>query len=763
MDFLSPSLEALRPYAQFIIYQLRPNQQTGKTDKLPIDYRTGSVTNAHDHSAWLSPDLAIATAAALGDSYGVGFVFTEADPFWFLDVDNCVDSEWSPIAVQLLTRFNGAAVEISQSRRGIHIIGSGRAPQHACKNAQHKLEFYTHGRFVALTGIQATGSAGKDFTAQLPSFINEYFTFTQNVSLSDWTDEPCAEWDGPLDDDDLLQRAIQSRSASTVFGGETASFDALFNANHDILAKAYPANRPEGYDLSSADAALASHLAFWTGNNCTRILKLMQRSALARDKWQREDYLYRTIKYACSKQTKFYAQKKSIVPITEIIGNGFLSLEQELDHFKNCVYVMDEHKVLIPGGYLLDAPRFRVMFGGFSFPMDIRNEKVTRNAWEAFTENQAFRSPRVDSSCFRPDLKPMEIITRESSRLVNTWWPIETVKQRGDPQPFLNHVAKLCPNRDDQLILISYLAALVQYPGVKFQWTPVIQGVEGNGKTLLTRCVAYAVGNRYTHFPKASELGSRFNDWLYQRVFIGVEDIYVPDARLETMEILKPMITSNRQEIEPKGGVKVTKDICANFLINTNHKDGLRKIRNDRRFAPFYTAQQIIYDLARDRMNGDYFHGLYKWLNTGGYAITAYFLSTFQIPDAYNPATYCDRAPITSSTEEAITQSMGGIEQEVLECVEMSFPGFRGGWVSSTALDKLLDRLGATRRIPLNKRGELMATIGYKHHPALVGGRVNRPVMPDGTKARLYILTGHSDIHLNSADSIAEAYENAQR
>ena len=118
----------------------------------------------------------------------------------------------------------------------------------------------------------------------------------------------------------------------------------------------------------------------------------------------------------------------------------------------------------------------------------------------------------------------------------------------------------------------------------------MIQGVEGNGKTLLTRCVAYAIGDRYTHFPKAAELSSKFNDWLYGKVFIGVEDIYVSDGQKEIMEAMKPMITAERQEIEPKGGVKVTRNICANFLINTNHKDGLKNIERSTLCTILYRA-----------------------------------------------------------------------------------------------------------------------------------------------------------------------------
>src|SRR5690606_38441307 len=100
------------------------------------------------------------------------------------------------------------------------------------------------------------------------------------------------------------------------------------------------------------------------------------------------------------------------------------------------------------------------------------------------------------------------------------------------------------------------------YPGVKFQWMPLIQGVEGNGKSLLLNIVAHAVGHRYSHFPNASELGNsgqKFNAWIQNRLFIGVQEIYVSDRR-EVSDALKPLITDSKIEIQGKGMDQVTGD-----------------------------------------------------------------------------------------------------------------------------------------------------------------------------------------------------------
>lgn len=779
MDFLPQAFSAMATYPQFIPFQLTPSKtRTGKYDKLPVDHRTGIIANAHNPDIWTDHGTAITAAKRLGRNYGVGFVFTEKDPFFFLDIDDCLQpcgTAWSPLAVQLLSAFSGAAVEVSSSGRGLHVIGCGSVGSSGHRNSSHKIEFYTQGRFVALTGTHAQGNAGLDYTPQAQWLIENYFPKAAAVDESTWTEESCAQWRGPTDDATLIARALHSQSGRAAFGN-SASFRDLWDANAEVLAKAYPdPARACGYNESSADAALAQHLAWWTGNNCQRIRGLMLQSKLVREKWNREGYLRLTILSACSRQTQWIcdtipepignvvSSQDAMVKPQHRTGATYLDADAQANLFAGCYYVADEHKILIPGGYLLNHERFRTVYGGYSFPVDKENTKVTRNAWEAFTESQIIISPRVHSTCFKPDLKPAEVIEQDGQRLVNVWWPVTTPRMKGDPQLMLDHIKLLCPDERDQMILICYMAALIQHKGVKFQWCPLIQGVEGNGKTLLTRAVAFAIGNKYTHFPKAAEIANKFNDWLYAKLFIGVEDIFVYDGRQEIMESLKPMITSDRQEIEPKGGAKITRDVCANFIINTNHKDGLRKNRNDRRFAPFYTAQQSVEDLYKCGMDGAYFSNLYGWAFKMGFSIFNDFLQSFIIPDEFNPATLCKRAPTTSSTESAIDHGTGGLQQEILEQISQGAPGFRGGWVSSMAFDKLLEKLGMSRRIPHNKRRDLLKDLGYIWHPGLKDGRVNNPVLPDGGKPRLYITEDHPTRNMDYATDIARAYSEAQK
>jgi len=776
MNALPPALAALAAYPQFILYRLVPRAD-GKTDKLPVHPATLHVTSAHDPAAWVPAEIAIAAAARHG--LGVGFVFTAADPFWFVDLDSCLVTSadpaappaWNAESVAICQALAGAAVEVSQSGRGLHIIGSGAVPALRSIAKPGRPALFTEGRFVALTGTHATGDAGRDLSAVMPAVVARWFPPGDVATVpADWTDGPCATWRGPADDDALIAKMLASTSAAGSFGGR-ASLRQIWEADADALARAFPGNAGQSYDASAADAALAQHLAFWTGADCERIQRLMERSALVRGKWEREDYLRRTIIRACGMQTAVLGDRAAPATVAAASASpapvqpdapwvGTLLAASDLPaHFAGCVYIEDRYAAAVPDGSVLEPRQFKATgrYGGHRFMLD-DTSRPTRNAWEAFAESGTFRPPFAHSICFRPELPARSLIEDSGRVLFNSYVPITVRAVEGDAGPFLRHVAKLLPSAHDQALLLAYMAALVQYPGVKFQWCPIVQGCEGNGKTVLISALVYAVGERYSHLPNAADLSNKFNSWLDQKLFIGVEELKTKE-RDDLIEALKTMITSLRLEFQAKGGNQITGDNRANFLACTNYKDAMPKSRDGRRYAPLFTAQQEASDLIRDGMGGRYFPDLYAWLRADGFAIVTHFLRSYAIPDALNPATDCHRAPETSSTAEAVTASLGPVEQAIVECAAQGDIGFQGGWVSSTYLAAMLDARKLRGRAPPNTWDSILRSLGYVRHPALAGGRVNNAVLPDGKKSRLWIREGSiAALNITSGAQAAHAY-----
>lgn len=442
-------------------------------------------------------------------------------------------------------------------------------------------------------------------------------------------------------------------------------------------------------------------------------------------------------------------------------GGNVMDITGQIEYFRGVVYLEAQNRFLCPDGQIMKPEAFSARYSGYQFSLDAQMDKFTFKAHEAFTLSRGHEFTKAWSACFRPECQPGQVVNDEGVDLVNIYAPAYIDRRKGDVTPFLTHLAKLLPNDRDRVIVLSYMAACVQYPGMKSQWCPVIQGCEGNGKSFLGTALSYAVGRRYTHVPEASDLESQFNGWLQGNLLVIVEELKTDDKHT-LLERMKPMITNKRIQIQQKGIDQVTGDNRANFICFSNHRDCVPIKRNGRRYAMLYTAQQSAEDLKRDGMPPDYFYRLYDWADNGGWQIIAWFLSQYEIPDEFNPKTLCQRAPETSSQHEAEKLSLGRVEQEIMEAIDSEMTGFKGDWISSYHLTNLLKEKGLERFLPPNKRRATLEDIGYVQHPALSDGRINSAIPLEG-KPRLYVDKTRKDLlNVRMPKEVVEMYMMAQ-
>jgi putative DNA primase/helicase len=290
--------------------------------KYPLNSETLARHSAHDPAIWRSQADIDAVLDELGSEYILGFVISAQDNYFFIDLDGCLDDTgaWSALAVEACQTFAGCYIEVSVSGRGLHIIGryAGDIGTHACKNTQLHAELYTSGRFCALSRTHAAGDAETVRTSELIEFIEKYFKpkVAESGAGDEWTTEPCGDFSVPQDNELVLSIILGMPARSDVFRDkEHASFKDLFTANAEELTKFYPAaGQSGGYDASAADSALAYRLHYFLGGNCERVREIMQMSALKREKWDRPDYLLRTITSARNKQAKHYSYHRAPDP-----------------------------------------------------------------------------------------------------------------------------------------------------------------------------------------------------------------------------------------------------------------------------------------------------------------------------------------------------------------------------------------------------------------------------------------------------------------
>lgn len=397
--------------------------------------------------------------------------------------------------------------------------------------------------------------------------------------------------------------------------------------------------------------------------------------------------------------------------------------------FKGCVYVETFGEMLIPSGRFLGVTKFNSSFGGKKFLIDSTG-KVTDEAWKAATRSTLWNVPHADHIRFLPHAAHLDIVQDELGRKgVNTYRPANIAVQPGDISPFMRHIAHVLPVENDRYEFLRYLAHNAKYPGHKIPWAPLIQSAEGVGKGVFKRLITHMCGAPYVYFPSARDMvesGSKFNAWMRNRLFILVDEIKV-DERRDMVEVLKPMISENRIEVQGKGKDQDIEDNYSNWAFFSNHKGAIPVDQNGRRFAVFYSAIQSEADLIKLGMNQAYFDDLYDWLdNRHGLAMVTHWLRSWDIERGAVPM----RAPKTSSTDEAQRISRSPHETAILNAITDGVQGFRGGWIGSVAAAKRFKALGL--RLPGEQSlTAIVERLGYHHI-----GRAGRAFVTEDPEAR---------------------------
>lgn len=152
--------DSLAELDQWIVWRYE-QRDGGKPTKVPYQINC-SPASTTDLKTWHSFDEAL-TAWQRHPSHwsGIGFVFSASDPFFGIDLDQCLDAagKLEPWALPIMDRFFDSYAEISPSGRGIKIWAKGRLPASgtAFTLADGRVEIYDHARYFAVTGNHWAG------------------------------------------------------------------------------------------------------------------------------------------------------------------------------------------------------------------------------------------------------------------------------------------------------------------------------------------------------------------------------------------------------------------------------------------------------------------------------------------------------------------------------------------------------------------------------------------------------------------------------
>lgn len=264
----------------------------GKFLKEPYNPNTGEKASHSNSSTWTM--YAIAVSKVEDGTYdALGFALPLDGSYVFLDLDECIDvstGRISPEAQEIIDEF-ATYTEVSVSGTGAHALAKGNLPA----SVKTDIELYSSRRFMVCTGnrIPDTPATIEYRQREITKLYEEHRA--DELPPTSSSNSPVIRVD--LTDDQIIEKARAASNGqkfTALWSGDCAGFDSH----------------------SEADEALCCHLAFWTGNDATRIDALFRRSSLYRRKWETAYYRNRTIKEAIGRTPETYTGRKPEVTET---------------------------------------------------------------------------------------------------------------------------------------------------------------------------------------------------------------------------------------------------------------------------------------------------------------------------------------------------------------------------------------------------------------------------------------------------------------
>ena len=294
-EAIPAELKALKQWCNWKLEQ----DDKGKPTKKPYN-PAGYLASSTDPNTWSTfEEVKAAYEDESRNFAGIGFFFN--NDFTGVDFDHCIPEGLNladglkisgELTLECLRKLN-TYTEISQSGTGLHSIIKPPMPDN-CRHKKGNYEMYSRGRFFVMTGnVPPRGPiAIREDQEALDFVYSAIFGKKQGPETPGSRAAPGADADSEEPDSEVVARICRSQQVEKfmkLFQGDTSDYPSA----------------------SEADGALAAILGFYTNKNFTQTLRIISRSKLWDEKWEREDYQQSTIEGAFSKLAETYGKRKN--------------------------------------------------------------------------------------------------------------------------------------------------------------------------------------------------------------------------------------------------------------------------------------------------------------------------------------------------------------------------------------------------------------------------------------------------------------------
>lgn len=292
-------------------------------------------------------------------------------------------------------------------------------------------------------------------------------------------------------------------------------------------------------------------------------------------------------------------------------------------------------------------------------------------------------------------------------------------------QAFQQHLYLICNYRDSLYItLLQWIAHNVQRPGHKIRWSPIIKGVPGDGKSIVSDVMRAALGLRNVKMTSISSLSNSggFTDWATGAAVNFIEEIQLTGKeRYKLFNSMKTYIADNYIDLNRKGraaGDPVYN--VTNHWANTNYGDALPIDDGDRRWCVVFTPYNSIMEAvaAKSLAGVEDLVRHFEWLGAAMRREPGAWRGWLMGIDtsSFNPNA---RAPVTVEKTSMKLMSEDALDQAVMDVLERGGHGVTKDAFSSKNVMGLVE-LAVSERPATRTWNTMLSRLGYQQHEKMV-------------------------------------------